>query len=255
MTRRILRKEDSTGQKLTLRSLVDGPSPSLGRMGEPSKPKTSTDLEVPSSPTMNVEIQWTVRPKVKLNPYQESMILKYLVAECCADAGWSFENYLRAFYLYDQLSGSGGPRQIRDPRTRLVCLLAYVCLKYIPVDGDLKCEPLIAFLQTDQFVSVNRRVLGSIIRWGGDNWLQVRAEPLELLLNRSGDSVRYSSYCKGYGEGGSLSAQTKRTRPSAELDGEDEDRPGIFDPYGQSFVIRLIQLLDELGEEMPLGIL
>lgn len=211
---------------------------------------------------LNVEIQWTVRPRRKLSQYEESMTLKYLVAEVLNDGQWGLENFLMAFYLLDRLSRSGYVRKIRDTRTNFVCLSAYIVLKYFPYEEIQYPEGLlnsIKELLTDPCYPVifSRRALGGISKrfYPRDN-LEVRAEPLEKLLERSGSSIRYSGYCKGYGEGGSLSARTRRTRPSAELDGETEDRPERFDPYGTSLVIRLIQLLGEYGiSEMPVEIL
>jgi hypothetical protein len=53
-----------------------------------------------------------------------------------------------------------------------------------------------------------------------DKFLQVRIVPVDSLIERSKDSIRYSSYCKGYGESGPM-GRRKKTRSSAELDGED----------------------------------
>lgn len=51
-------------------------------------------------------------------------------------------------------------------------------------------------------------------------FLQIRIVPVDTLIERSKDSIRYSSYCKGYGESGPT-GRRKKTRSSAELDGED----------------------------------
>jgi hypothetical protein len=55
-----------------------------------------------------------------------------------------------------------------------------------------------------------------------DKFLLVRIVPVDTLIERSKDSIRYSSYCKGYGESGPT-GRRKKTRPSAELDGEPVD--------------------------------
>lgn len=50
-------------------------------------------------------------------------------------------------------------------------------------------------------------------------FFRVRTVPLDTFMNPERNSERYSSYCKGYGEGGSL-ARVQKTPFSAELDGE-----------------------------------
>jgi len=52
-----------------------------------------------------------------------------------------------------------------------------------------------------------------------NKFLQIRIVPVDSLIERSNDSIRYSSYCKGYGESGPT-GRRKKTRSSAELDGE-----------------------------------
>jgi len=53
-------------------------------------------------------------------------------------------------------------------------------------------------------------------------FLRVRIVPVDDLLERSRGTIRYSSYCKGYGESSRM-GRCQRTRPSAELDGEAVD--------------------------------
>jgi len=52
-----------------------------------------------------------------------------------------------------------------------------------------------------------------------NKFLYVRIVSVDSLIERSKDTVRYSSYCKGYGESNHMGRRQK-TRPSAELDGE-----------------------------------
>jgi len=72
---------------------------------------------------------------------------------------------------------------------------------------------------------LDKRVYGSrFSKWIPENFIQIRAVPLSVQFERvKGQSERYSSYCKGYGES-HPSAHYKKTKPSSELDGETEDR-------------------------------
>jgi len=56
--------------------------------------------------------------------------------------------------------------------------------------------------------------------WKPEKWILISAVAVETLFERSGNSERYSSYCKGYGES-HKSLHYKKTLPSAELDGEE----------------------------------
>jgi hypothetical protein len=51
-----------------------------------------------------------------------------------------------------------------------------------------------------------------------NKFLQVQIVPIDTLIERSKGNVRYSSYCKGYGESSHMGRRQK-TRTSAELDG------------------------------------
>jgi hypothetical protein len=222
-------------------------------MGEPSTTPYG-GREHRTDSYLTVEVQRTVSSRISLNRYQESMILKYLVSEVLAKGFLGEENFYFIFYLLERLTRGGTIRQIRDSRERHVCLYAYTVLKYFPSfsrKGSDEIEDLRNFLLTFEGpVSFDSRVLGAISRWEPRRYLKVETEPLERLIERSGISQRYSSYCKGYGEG-SPALRKRKTKFSAELDGETEDRPNPFDGNGQSFVIQLIQILDKMGKEVP----
>jgi hypothetical protein len=59
--------------------------------------------------------------------------------------------------------------------------------------------------------------------WKPEKFLEVRIVPLNTLLERDQFSEPYSSYCKGYGEGGSRTRQ--KTRYDSELDGKEYEEP------------------------------
>lgn len=233
----------------------DTRSPQFSSMGEPLNPDPEGKRKKQLPNTLTVETQWTVSTRVSLNRYQESMILKYLNCEIIAKEFIGTEQFLYTLFLLERLSKGGRIREIRDCRERHVCLVAYTLLKYFPSfenRGKGNTKNIKKFiLSFDKPVSFNLRVLGSILRWDPRRYLKIETVPIEVLFERSGISKRYSSYCKGYGEGGSLSSKMKRTRPSAELDGEDEERPNPFDGFGQSYVSQLILLLTNIGEDLP----
>jgi len=130
-------------------------------------------------------------------------------------------------FLYSYLLGSE-----TDPLNKklfkelqLLLLLKIVLLSgtWMGLEGKKELPEDIQILLRSSPVVPNRRTYYSrkvIFRL--DNFLEVRIVPMDLFIERSKDTVRYSSYCKGYGES-SRKGRRQKTRPSAELDGVPVD--------------------------------
>lgn len=58
------------------------------------------------------------------------------------------------------------------------------------------------------------------MHWRPERFLEVKAVLVDVFMNRSGSSSRYSSYTKGYGES-HRSPRRQKTPVSYELDGEE----------------------------------
>ena len=87
-----------------------------------------------------------------------------------------------------------------------------------------------------------------------EKFLLVKIEDVNSVFERSSNSVRYSSYCKGYGESG-RSVRKQRTRYSFELDRDDHEvEPEEFYSFGntiheQEDLFEIEQLLRRQKEE------
>lgn len=178
--------------------------------------------------SISMEYQLTVRTHMELSRRQTSLLLDILNYQA-ANFGVNFGMYLAMEYLTNLLLGQKlDPLEIGDVKERLTVMVSLILLSSIG-GKDLNLvirnqipQPITQRL-TEKGLLINKRVFGSRMQvYRPENLLEIRAVPLSTQFDRvKGNSERYSSYCKGYGES-HPSAHKVRTRPSPELDGEPE---------------------------------
>jgi len=126
-------------------------------------------------------------------------------------------------FLYSYLFGSKSDiLEIKDYREFELTLL----LKVVLLSGtwfglgerSILPEDLQTLIRSSRWVPSERSYHSRKASYRIDKFLSVRIVPIDNFIERRKDTVRYSSYCKGYGESGHMGR--KKTRPSAELDGE-----------------------------------
>lgn len=194
----------------------------------PFAPKVGTQTnELLSSLTL--DFQLTARFRYELTRRQQSLILEVLVYQA-VNFGVNFGMWLAMEMALSSLLGKKTDwRELKDSNERRVCGLAYIILGSLKnaylTFGDLEQLPKqVANSLANSGMLLDPRTYGSrFSHWRPEKFIEVRAVPLESLIERKGNSERYSAYCKGYGES-HPSAHRQRTMPSAELDGEP-DRP------------------------------
>lgn len=178
-----------------------------------------------------IDYQLTVRPKVELTRFRMSMLLEL---ECYFGTifGLNLTSWIVIEYLFGRLLGSNKVWEVRDPNERRVLTLANMVLlasqnswmalgEFTQLDKNL-----IAYLKESNLLSNDRTIQSRKEYWKTESFLEVRAVRLDVVLEREQQTERYSSYCKGYGESSSM-GRRRKTRPSAELDGEEE-RPEVI---------------------------
>lgn len=170
----------------------------------------------------------TVQLNVHLERRQISLLLSVLNYQA-VHYGVNFEMYLSILHLYELLVGGKlRASEIKDRYERQTAEVSQIIIR------DLAGTEL-AFGQT-QRVEVSTKTSrllttsGSLISkdvyksrftcWRPERLLRLKTVPVGVKIERDGMSVRYSSYCKGYGEGGGTARRRKTSRCS-ELDGED----------------------------------
>jgi hypothetical protein len=178
-----------------------------------------------------MEYQMTVQPKVKLSGKEASILLMALVTEAVQE-GIDFTGYLTMEWLYFFLTKGGTLEvtavQIEKARktvmlSELILIVCRATWLNLSEREQLPLEVKQKIISTGWLP--DKRTLGS---WNPiyqvRKYFEARAVRLDTFLETERNSERYSSYTKGYGEGGKLSRRLK-TPHSFELDGDSEERP------------------------------
>lgn len=176
--------------------------------------------------TISFDVQVTVRSKVDFTRKQLCMLAGLALSDV-AERGIGLSDWMVLEYLYSQILGNKQtPYERKDKREFELSLLLKITLlsgtwmgleskKTIPQDVQelILLSPYVPKARTKGSWKQN---------WDIAKFLEFRAVPLDVLLERSKNTNRYSSYCKGYGESSRMGRRLK-SRPSAELDGEPVD--------------------------------
>lgn len=183
------------------------------------------------------EFQMTIRANVtNLTTREASILLMVCNVQALRD-GLDVTLYLSIEFLYALLTRSSSlkPEDIKDERVRQTCLLADLIMSSFRGEWTQMGErvriidrEVLEAIRASGWLPDKRTYNSWITHWQPGKWLSVRIVPLDIFLERSGNSEPYSGYCKGYGEG--TSPGPKKTPYDYELDGEEyaEPRPPEF---------------------------
>jgi hypothetical protein len=197
------------------------------------------------------EYQVTIRAKKKLDQHQVSMLIMVLLCEMI-QIGVDFSGALTLDFLYLALLGSKEtPELIRDQKARQTGMLAKLLISYQRgswfqfSDRERLPQEVISAIKNTGWLPNRRTLLSWKTWWKPSSFLELRFVRLESLINdHEPNTEPYISYTKGYGNGGTLS-RVKKTRFSAELDGETSDRPPVDIDLLEFEKINAIQLAIE----------
>jgi hypothetical protein len=116
--------------------------------------------------------------------------------------------------------------QIKEKFERLSVLLSQTIIRDL-AGKDLNFTDLVQVSDQTRNLILNSKSLmtkdsynSRFNHWRPERYLKLRIVPVDVIIERNGNSVRYTSYCKGYGEG-TGTARRGKTPQSFELDGED----------------------------------
>lgn len=188
-------------------------------------------VQEPKISQFNFDYQLTVRPKVELSRYRISMLLEIVTYEC-VKYGVGFTSWLTLEWLFSSLIGSHRVWEIRDINERRVLLAAELVLlttqnQWLSLDEkETLPSEIREYLLNNRLLCSERTFNSRFEFWRPEKFLEVRAVRMDVFMERESNSVRYSSYTKGYGESSRMGRRQK-TRNSAELDGEDDERPEV----------------------------
>jgi hypothetical protein len=209
--------------------------PNLKLRGSESSARLPSDY---SPPTLAVEgseeyfgaisfdVQVTVRSKLDLTRKQLCMLTGIALSDV-AEKGLGLSDWMILEWLYSSLLGNKQtPYERKDPKEfelSLLCKIVLLSGTWMGLEGKVKLpQDTQELILNSRFVPKGRTKASWRQSWNIAKFIEIRAVPLDVLLERSKGTNRYSSYCKGYGESSRLGRRQK-TRPSAELDGEPVD--------------------------------
>lgn len=181
------------------------------------------------------EVHLTVQiPNKTLTRRHLRLIMDVLIYEIVTN-GITFYQLMFLVHLYQQLMGSKTePIQLNDEHERRLCLLSEIIIKDVSdkeFDTILPTECLTTKLKEEilnaNLIMTKRTYNSRKGHWMPEDWMKIRTVGIDSIIDRNGKSERYSGYCKGYGES-HPSAHYKKTRPSAELDGEEPPEPQVL---------------------------
>lgn len=175
----------------------------------------------------SLDVNLTIQLQVQEFTRRQATILAGQALYLISKEGITLQDWMVLEFLYTYLLGQKQePLKLKDPKELELSLLLKVVLlsgTWIGLEGKSQLPEDVLFLLSNSRWIPNERVYQSRKGLFSINkFLKVRIVPVDALYERSKGTTRYSSYCKGYGEGSSMARQ-HRTRPSAELDGEPVD--------------------------------
>jgi hypothetical protein len=154
-------------------------------------------------------------------------MLSGLALSDVAHKGMNLSDWIILEFFYSSLLGNKQePFERKDNKEFELSLLLKVVLLSGTWMGLEEKRELPKDVQTliflSKWVPKERTISSWRQNYSLNKFIEVRAVPLDVLFERSKGTIRYSSYCKGYGESSHMGRRQK-TRPSAELDGESVD--------------------------------
>jgi hypothetical protein len=182
----------------------------------------------------------TVRNKVKISRRRLNLLSAGKSKEICLK-GYNLFDYIFVEHLLNLLVGSSKPLEVKEEKEKEISLILIILLMAMknPTEErkDLP-QDVKDWIQSSRWIPSDRT-------WGSwksslsfDLYFEIRTVPVEQVFERaSNGTVRYSSYCKGYGETNTMGRKKRKTPPSPELDGE----PVKIEEEGENLPLLLYQ--------------
>jgi len=190
-----------------------------------------TEIADGSLSTFFMEYQMTVQPTVRnLTSKEASILLSMAVAEAIV-IGVDISSYFIMEWLFNFLLkySSIDPTEYPYEKGRQTLLLAELTLTAIRGlwlslgEREQLPEEVVKAINSSGWLPKPQTYQSWKSHYSLQKYFRGRAVRLDSFQERERNSQRYSSYTKGYGEGGSL-ARKQKTPFSAELDGDDSER-------------------------------
>jgi hypothetical protein len=174
---------------------------------------------------ISISCQLTIRNKVTFSRHQ-LCILTAVALKKISLLGIGLSDWYILEYLYSSLLGNKlEPIERNDSTERELSLICKIILSlgpFLPLEGTVSIpEDILTVISYSKWIPSDRTFASWVQNYDLKKYLEIRIVSLDALLERSKTTLRYSSYCKGYGESNHM-GRRKKTRISFELDGEEE---------------------------------
>lgn len=219
-------KSVPSSNKPLSRQTVDGNEPSARLPSDYSQPTLRVKGAEKYFDSISFDVQVTIRATVTYTRKHLCMLTGLALSDV-AEFGLGISDWMILEWLYTQLLGNKQtPYERKDQlEFELSLLLKIVLLSgtWMGLETKVKLpEDVQELILNSKYVPKGRTKASWKQSWNLDKFLEVQIVPLDVIMERSKGTIRYSSYTKGYGESSRMGRRQK-TRPSAELDGEEVD--------------------------------
>lgn len=197
----------------------------------------------------STDVNLTIQLRVKEFTRKQATLIAGQCIHEVLTSGIDLRDWMTLEFLYSYLLGQKlDPLFVKEPKELELLLLLKVILlsgTFIGLEAKIEIPDDIRLLcESSRWVPNERTYQSRRNLYRLNKFLFVRIVPINDLIDRSkNQSVRYSSYCKGYGESSHMGRRQK-TRPSSELDGEEVD---IGKEESVKIPLNLFQLLFQLN--------
>lgn len=178
---------------------------------------------------LSIESHITISPLVELSKKRISLLLEQEVVRVATE-GFSLEDYFAFEWMLNYLVGSSQIHQVQGKKMSTICYCANLILLAYRGNDNLLYSKSKIFSDLKEFIDENlgcladRKYRGRGQIYNLEKFLSVKIEDVDSYFERRPGTIRYSAYCKGYGEGG-RSVRKQKTRYSYELDRDDSEPP------------------------------
>jgi hypothetical protein len=235
------KNESSSGVKSYSKPSVHNPLVPSSDTTTPlsTNPKQWRKYETVESTILSVESHITIRPIVELSRKRISLLLEQEIVRVLSE-GFNLMDYFSFEWMVNYLVGSQSIHTINGKKLSTVVygasliLLQYrenwnLLYKKVPIHSDLKDSLERIFGKLSERKYQSRKTIYDL-----EKFLLFRIVDVNSVIERGQNTIRYTSYCKGYGESG-RSVRRQSTRYSYELDRDDhETEPEEFFSFGVS---------------------
>jgi hypothetical protein len=221
--------------------------------------KTRRSIKTETTFSLSVVSHITIHAKVELSRKRISLLLEQEIVRVATE-GFTLLDYFSFEWMLNYLNGSSTPSvfNLNGNKSSIICYITKLVLLSYRENWNLLYKATALDPRLTTWICENlgdysdRKYQGRRSIYLLEKFLSIKIENVDTnILERSQTSVRYTSYCKGYGESGH-SARRQKTRYSDEL---DRDRSEVIQEELKPSQIVLLHQVKDLSfiEQMILG--